>query len=39
MFGSKDRSMQINDLFRLRGEGFYSSSEFEVEMQKILDPT
>ena len=39
MFGSKDRSMRVNDLFRLRDEGFYSPSEFKVEMQKILDST
>ena len=39
MFGSKDCSMQINDLFRLHDEGFYSPSEFKVEMQKILDST
>ena len=32
MFGSKDRSMRINDLFRLCDEGFYSPSEFKVEM-------
>ena len=39
MFGSKDRSIQINNLSRLHDEGFYTPTEFKVEMQKTLDST
>jgi hypothetical protein len=39
MFGSKDRSMRMNDLIRLRDEGFYSPEDFRREMQSIIDST
>jgi hypothetical protein len=32
MFGSKDRLIRMNDLIRLRDEGFYSPEDFRKEM-------
>jgi hypothetical protein len=39
MFGSKDRSMRMNNFVRLRSEGFYSFEDFRREIQSIIDST
>jgi hypothetical protein len=35
MFGSKDCSMQMNDLIRLRDEGFYFPKNFQRKYKAL----